>query len=268
MNYKMLVLDIDDTLLNSERHITPKTFQALIEWQQSGRHLVLASGRPTPSLLDVAKQLHMTQYNAYVISFNGAVITRLSDEQPIFSQTIDIAEQPQIIDYLQTNGLSVLTYTDDHRILIDKPNAFSDVESELTGLETLYNSTMIQQLATPRLKFIGVGDDNIVKQLDSQLNGHFGTATYVTTSKPFFLEFMHRDVSKGDSIKRLCQHLNVSLDEVIACGDGNNDLTMIETAGLGVAMANATPLLKNAADVITRSNDEDGIAEIIAQYLA
>lgn len=158
----------------------------------------------------------------------------------------------------------------DEYVVMDKSNDYSHIESQLTGIPDRYDPEAIanlSQLAKARMKFIGVGDPDLVAAADAELKGRFGDLTYATTSKPYFLEFVHHQVSKGQAIKVLCQHLGLTLDQVIACGDGNNDLTMIETAGLGVAMANATPLLKEAADHITLSNDQDGLVPIIRNFM-
>ena len=244
-DYQMLVLDIDDTLMTSENTISDATYQALMKAQEQGKKVVLASGRPTPSMIETAKQLKLDHFDSYIISFNGAAITSMADGQELFSQRLEAEAQDDIVRYIQAKGLTVLTYMDDY-VVMDKVNDYSHIESQLTGIPDRYDPEAIanlSQLAKARMKFIA------------------------TTSKPYFLEFVHHQVSKGQAIKVLCQHLGLTLDQVIACGDGNNDLTMIETAGLGVAMANATPLLKEAADHITLSNDQDGLVPIIRDFM-
>ena len=264
-HYQMLVLDIDDTLLTSNGTISLATQTALNALQEAGHYLVLASGRPTASMLPLAKKLRLDYYKSAIISFNGAEITDMSTGHSLLSQRIDPRDQTDIINYIQAKGLSVTTYTND-QIIVDYKNDYSHIEAELTRLPMSYQPEFIANLTKPRLKFIGVGDPNITLQCERELNGHFGQHTYVTTSKPYFLEFMNADVSKGKAIEVLCHHLNIPIKNVVACGDGNNDLTMIETAGLGVAMGNATPLLKQAADIITTSNNEDGLVPIIERY--
>ena len=268
-DYQMLVLDIDDTLMTSENTISDATYQALMKAQEQGKKVVLASGRPTPSMIETAKQLKLDHFDSYIISFNGAAITSMADGQELFSQRLEAEAQDDIVRYIQAKGLTVLTYMDEY-VVMDKVNDYSHIESQLTGIPDRYDSEAIanlSQLAKARMKFIGVGDPDLVAAADAELKGRFGDLTYATTSKPYFLEFVHHQVSKGQAIKVLCQHLGLTLDQVIACGDGNNDLTMIETAGLGVAMANATPLLKEAADHITLSNDQDGLVPIIRDFM-
>ena len=265
MTYKMLVLDIDDTLLNSQHEISETTFNRLMEFQAAGNYLVLASGRPTASMLQTAQELKLDHYDSYMISFNGAVVTGLAKREELFSQRMNIQEQQAVVQYIRDNDLVIVGYTEDG-IKVDRPNDYSHIEGELTGLPFEYDANHFDDLETAQLKLMGVGDPRIVKKLEAELNRTFGEETNAVTSKPYFLEFMHRLSSKGSSLLRLCDHLNIDISEVIACGDGNNDLTMIQTAGLGVAMANATDVLKEAADHITASNDEDGIVQVIDQF--
>lgn len=265
MTYKMLVLDIDDTLLTSQHEISETTFNRLMEFQAAGHHLVLASGRPTASMFQTAKELKLDHYNSHMISFNGAVVTALADRKEIFSQRMNVNEQQEVVQYIRDNGLTIVGYTEDG-IKVDHKNSHSHIEAELTGLPMDYDSEHFDHLDTPQLKLMGVGDPEIIKGLEAELNRSFGNETNAVTSKPYFLEFMHQLSSKGSSLLRLCDHLGIDISEVIACGDGNNDLTMIQTAGLGVAMGNATDTLKNAADYITASNDEDGIVQVINKF--
>lgn len=265
MTYKMLVLDIDDTLLTSQHEISEKTYKRLIEFQAAGNHLVLASGRPTASMFQTAELLKLDQYNSYMISFNGAVVTGLANRNELFSQRMNVEEQKAVVQYIRENDLVIVGYTKDG-IKVDGKNDYSHIEGELTGLPVDYDYEHFNTLNTPQLKLMGVGEPAIVKRLENELARSFGEETNAVTSKPYFLEFMHRLSSKGSSLLRLCEHVGIDISQVIACGDGNNDLTMIQTAGLGVAMANATDTLKNAADYITASNDEDGIVQVIDKF--
>ncbi|WP_124058937.1 Cof-type HAD-IIB family hydrolase [Vaginisenegalia massiliensis] len=266
MTYKMLVVDIDDTLLNSNHEISALTYQRLQDLQAAGVYLVLASGRPTESMVETARHLRLDLYQSYIISYNGAVVTRMSDQKELFSQRLEIEDQKALIQAIQSRHLCLTTYVDG-KILLDYPNQYSDVEAELTGLEANYSPQTIAELDKPCLKFMAVGDPSQVAEWNQELQGHFGKKVYATTSKPFFLEFMHQDVSKGEAISKLCHYLNMNLDAVIACGDGNNDASMIQVAGLGVAMANASDYLKSISDYITLSNDQDGLIKVIDEFI-
>lgn len=267
MTYKMLVLDVDDTLLNSDHVISEKTFTKLMDFQKAGHILVLASGRPKASLIQTALDLKLDHYDSHIISYNGADVTTVQNNLSLFNQPLDPKDQPEIVKFIQANDLIVIGYHGDG-IKADRPNDYSHIESELTGLDYEYDPTYFEQNDLAQPKFMGVGAPAIVQDLHKQLNNRFNEATYVTTSKPFYLEFMHKDVSKGQSLLRLCDHLGIDIKDVIAVGDSNNDVTMIETAGLGVAMGNATDELKGLADFVTDSNDEDGIIRVIDEFFS
>jgi len=103
--------------------------------------------------------------------------------------------------------------------------------------------------------------------IESEMKEKFGHLINVYRSEPFFLELMPHGVDKANSLKELLNHLNLSTEQMISCGDGYNDLSMIEYAGMGVAMANARDEIKKVADYITLSNDDDGIAHVIHEFM-
>lgn len=265
MAYKMLVTDIDDTLLNSHHQITEGNKRAIQSMLAAGYQVVLASGRPPYSVMKIAEELGLGDYQPYIIAFNGAVVQHLHTDEILYQQTLDLEEQTSLIQFLKDHGLAVLAYQG-NEIIVDHANEYTHVEEALTGLPTRYDETYCQQALGDQFKFIGVGDPTMVKRLESESGGRFGAKTRLTTSKSFYLEVVHQDVSKGTSLLKLCEHMGIHPSEVIAIGDGNNDLQMLQAAGLGVAMANGSAELRSAADEITLTNDDDGVAYIIDKY--
>ena len=142
-----------------------------------------------------------------------------------------------------------------------------NVEHELTGLpmQPVDNLKAFVQSNVPKL--MGVDDIDKISALNETIGGRFNDDIHATTSKPFFLEFMNKDVSKGKVLKQLVDKLDIKPSEVMAFGDSNNDKDMLELAGLGVAMGNANDNIKAIADVITDDHNQDGIARIVKQYL-
>ena len=265
MTYTSLVLDMDGTLLNSNHEINDLTFKKLLDFQEAGNRLILASGRPVFAMMDIAKQLKMDHYQSYLISYNGALISQVHPYEEIFSQSLNLDDQKEIIPYIQARGLTLLTY-DGSRIILDYENPHSHIEAEALGCEEDYNPQFFETLDHPVLKFIAVGDPDRIKEVDQEIGGSFGRETTVIQSQPYFLEIFNQKVSKGLAIEALGNRLGFGLDQVVAAGDGNNDLSMIEAAGLGVAMGNGSQAIKAAAQVITDTNDLDGLVPIIDQY--
>lgn len=265
MTYKCLVLDMDDTLVTDDNIITPKTKETLIKFQEDGYILVLASGRPLQGMLKEAYELELDKFGSYLISFNGASITRMSDQEVIFKKHIELDDQNALLDYFKEKGLAALTYHEG-KVMISEENDYTYIEADLTGMPMEYSADFFANLDEPMLKFIGVGHPDTVKPLEEDLGGKFGAHCNAITSKPFYLEVFHEDVSKGATLHQLASILDIDMQDIVAVGDGNNDITMIEEAGIGVAVENATDRLKAAADDITKSNNDEGVVAVVEKY--
>lgn len=265
MTYKCLVLDMDDTLVTDDNIITPKTKETLIKFQEDGYTLVLASGRPLQGMLKEAYELELDKFGSYLISFNGASITRMSDQEVIFKKHIELDDQNALLDYFKEKGLAALTYHEG-KVMISEDNDYTHIEADLTGMPMEYSADFFANLDEPMLKFIGVGHPDTVKPLEEDLGGKFGAHCNAITSKPFYLEVFHEDVSKGATLHQLASILDIDMQDIVAVGDGNNDITMIEEAGIGVAVENATDRLKAVADDITQSNNDEGVVAVVEKY--
>ncbi|MBG9982036.1 HAD family hydrolase [Aerococcaceae bacterium DSM 111020] len=265
MTYKCLVVDVDDTLINDTFVIPERTKKALIDFQEKGYQLVLASGRPMEGMLEEARELLLDKYGSYVISFNGATITKMDSMERLFEKHLEMEDQEALLTFFKENNLATLTYHNG-KIIIDHENVHTHVESELTGMPMEYDATFFEELTQPMLKFIGVGDEKIVKQLEAELGGQFGQSCNAVTSKPFYLEVFHKDVSKGQTLEHLAEILDIDMEEIVAVGDGNNDISMIQQAGVGIAVENATPELKAVSDDITGSNNDEGLLQVLEKY--
>lgn len=265
MTLKCLVLDMDDTLVTDDNIITIKTRETLIKFQEDGYQLVLASGRPIEGMVDVARELQLDQFGSHIISYNGGTITRMSDMETLFEKHIELEDRKNAVRYCQENGLSILTYFDG-KIIADYENEYTHIEALLTGMPIEYRPDFFEDLTTPILKFIGVGHEEVVRALEEELGGKFGQYCNAVSSKPIYLEIFHEDVSKGQTLHQLANILDIGMHNIVAVGDGNNDITMIQEAGIGVAVANATDRLKAAADDITKSNNDEGVVAVVEKY--
>lgn len=265
MQYKMLVLDLDDTLLTDDHKISARNKKRLIQAQQQGVYVVLASGRPTEAMLQFAQELELDKYGSYIISYNGAIITDMKNNLVIFEQTLTKEEIHELHDYSKDNGLHILTYKD-KQIVSDTESEYINVEKELTGLPinkvSCFKSTMNQSA----VKCILLDDPIRLKDFEPKLK-QAKQHLSVAISKPFFLEVMPKGIDKAASIQRLASKLNIKQQEIIAVGNAGNDLTMVEYAGLGVWVANVTPELRDKANTVVASNNDDGVAEVVEKYI-
>jgi len=266
MTYKMIVLDLDDTLLTSDHTISPRTKEALLAAQRRGKKVVLASGRPTFAMLDLAKELELARYGSYILSFNGASIIDCKTNESLFLSTLSPETVHRLDDLSKRDGVYIHTYVG-HEILTEEPNEYTTLEGQLTGMEIIPVADFKAAIQTPVVKCLMMAEETHLARVEQTLQQELAGELAVARSKPFFLEFTEDGVTKGTSLALLSEKLGIAQEEVIACGDGNNDLSMIEWAGLGVAMANAADTVKEKAQYMTASNDEDGVALVVEKFM-
>lgn len=264
--FKMVVLDMDDTLMNSDNEVSPETKSYLIDIQDKGYSVVLASGRPTEGMIPVARELQLNHNESFIISYNGGKTIKMSNEEVEVSKTVSKDNFDLIVDYCRERGFLVLTY-DNGYIIHDSDHEYMNIESELTGLPMKRVKDIKSYISRDVPKVMGVDYVYNITEARIDLNGFFNKDIDVTTSKPFFLEFMAKDVSKGNAIKALCKKENINLEEVVVFGDSLNDQSMFEVAGYSVAMGNASEELKESADEVTLDNDSEGIPHMLKKLI-
>lgn len=268
MSIKLVTIDIDDTLVNSAREITPRVKAAIQEATKAGTKIVLATGRPLTGVVDYLDELGLDhQDDQFAITYNGGIVQTTNGETLGGAELslVHYKELRQIADeldaYLQVETLDAAYTT--NRVI----NQWASRENFIIQMP-LHVADMAEM--TPEqhyVKCMMIGSEAQVTAWHASLPQHILDKYYVVKSTPNFLEFMNKDATKGNGLKRLAQHLDVSMDETMALGDQQNDLTMIKVAGLGVAMANAVPELKAAAHYETTSQNEDGVGRAIEKWV-
>ncbi|WP_343618261.1 Cof-type HAD-IIB family hydrolase [Flavobacterium sp.] len=261
----MLVLDMDDTLLTDDHRISDLNKKVLLEAQAKGVHVVLASGRPTSAMAAYAKELEMDLKDSYMISFNGAIISRVKDDFILFEQRLIPEQIHALYDYSQEKKTHIITYLD-NEIISETDSKYIDVEKEITGMHHHKVSSFKSYVDRPAVKCILLEEPSYLKGLEKDLKERMPHLS-VSMSKPFFLEVAQNGIDKAESLKLLAERLGVQQNEIIAVGNAGNDLTMIEYAGLGVWVDNVAPELRDKADIIVASNNNDGVAEVVQRYI-
>ena len=268
MDYKVLALDIDGTLVNSKKEISKPTLEALIDIQEQGYHVVLASGRPTGGMVKYADALNFDKYGSFVLSFNGARITDWRTKETIFNQTVPNNVVPELLEIAKANDVGMVVYKEGDLIIAGTEiNDYMMHEATLTGLPIEYRPEYFNNMECPTNKCLMAGEPEILIRLEKELQKRYHGLLLITRSEPFFLEFMPMNVDKAHSLVHLMNGLGMNAEQLICCGDGFNDISMIEIAGLGVAMENAQDRVKAAADYVTSSNDDNGIVKVIEKFL-
>lgn len=267
MNYRMIVLDLDGTLTNSKKQITPHTRQTLIRAQQQGVKVVLASGRPTYGIAPIAAQLELAAYGGYILAYNGGEIIDWKDREVLHAQVLD----PEVIPYMyrcaKENGFAIVTYRDNYVITETPDDEYVQKEAILNVMQTLKVDNFLEAIDFPVPKCLIVGEAERLLRLEKVMYEDLKQTNEVYRSEPYFLELVPKGIDKARSLAVLLNKVGIRREEVIACGDGFNDLSMIRFAGLGVAMQNAQPVVREAADFITLSNDEDGVAHVLERFV-
>jgi hypothetical protein len=267
--YKILALDIDGTLLNTKKEITPAVAAAVSRLQDAGIPVLIASGRPMQGIRHVADGLHMNERGGYILSFNGGRITEYKSGEVIYSKPVSQKYYKEVIEYADTLDASILTYDGDE-IITEKPdNKYVDIESSVVRMpvrkvENLYETIVRDNVAVD--KFLIVGEPEYMISQVEKMAEHFKGRLNVFQSEPFFIEVVPLGIDKASSLGVLLDRLGMTREELAACGDGKNDVTMIDYAGMGIAMENACDEVKAVADYITDSCDNDGVAKAIDKF--
>lgn len=267
MQYQIIVFDLDGTLTNSQKKITPKTKQAIEQIQQQGIRVVLASGRPTCGILPIAEELNLTKYGGFVLSFNGANVINMQTQEVIYQKTLPTQIIPSLCEFAQHHKINLLSYEGNTIITHASKDPYVIIESQVNHMQVKQISNLCDYIRFPVHKCMIVGDSDRLEKLEPIAVSQLGGQLNIYRSEPYFLEFMPQQIDKAYSLGKLLTHLGLDKQQMIACGDGFNDISMIAYAGLGVAMQNAQPSVKASADYITSSNDQDGIVKVIETFL-
>lgn len=263
----MIVLDLDGTLTNNKKVITPRTKQALMQAQEAGVHVVLASGRPTYGIIPLAKELELKENGGFILAFNGGKIIDCANNKVIFEQKLDEQLVPLLYEEAVKAGMEILTYQGEGIAATNKDDKYVQEEAFINKMPVMQYDDFLGQLVYPINKCLIVGDPFPLHELELRLAKELEGKMEVYRSADFFLECVPFGIDKARSLDRLIASLGIRREEIIACGDGYNDLSMIRFAGLGVAMANAAEDIRSEADFVTLSNEEDGVAHVVEHFI-
>lgn len=266
--YKLIAVDLDGTLVRSDQSISPRTIDTLVQVQQSGVKMAVASGRPTFGTAHVADALRLADFGGYVMSYNGGEIYDWGTKTRLHAQTLDEDIIPYIYMYAREHGMPIMTY-------IGK-EVVSEVENnEYINYSVMRNRMTLRKVedfvATAQgvgiVKCIIVGDPTLLPALEIEMQETLKGKAGVFRSEPFFLEIVPVGIDKAKGLSILLNKIGMQPSELIAFGDGYNDIPMLQFAGLGVAMGNAAEKIQKAADMVAQSNDDDGIAVLLEKLI-
>ena len=267
MNYKMIFLDIDGTLVNSKKEITEKTRSILQKKMQEGIIVCIASGRPFHVTIDFAENLGLFQYGGYICAHNGQKICDLGSGEDIFESFPSKIVCEKAYDFSKKNEMEFIAYCGD-MILTENPlGKFVRIESRVNKIPIKGVESMLRIMQNRKIKFILAYDKSNIEEKASELSEIIGDDADIFRSQECFIDVLPKGINKASQCLKLAKSLGIDRSETIAFGDGYNDIKMIESAGIGVAMKNGIDEIKQKADYITKyTNEEDGIANFLEWF--
>lgn len=270
MKYKLIVTDMDGTLLNSKGEVSIENKEALKELQSRGIHVAIATGRIYTTAKVYAKYLGIV---TPIICCNGAMVKNLENNEKIYSKAIDKEDCLKIVEICKKHNLYFHFYSDDtifgeelkNKMLYFSEWAKTLKEEDRIKIEIVKDIKEVFERET--IYKFGIQSENL-ELLDivrDEINSSLNCEAHKSLSD--MLDIMSKGVTKGNAIKSLAQSLGVELEEVIAIGDNENDISMIKYAGLGVAMGNAEDKVKRVSDFVTDTNDNHGVSKVIKEFM-
>lgn len=262
---KLVALDLDDTLLDPGLSISENCISLIQEIRQLGIMTTISTGRMYPSALPYALQLGI---DVPLITYQGACVKSSLSGEVLYFKPVPADLAQEVIKFFRQCGVHCHTYFED-RLVMESLTEEGRYYSNLIGVEATIVDDLAESLASKAaLKIMAIsGQEDKLLEIENGLKSRYGNELHITRSKPQFLEVMHPEADKAKALEVIAAHYLIDRAEVLAIGDSYNDLEMIEWAGIGVAMGNSNQAVKDAADYITSSNEEDGVAEALQRFV-
>ncbi len=280
--YRLIAVDLDDTLLDNQLKISPRVKGLIQELRGRGVVVTLATGRMFRSSRPIALELGL---DLPLITYQGALVKNCFSGEVLLHRTLAVEYALEIIGLAREKGLHINLYLNDE-LYVERLSPAGEAYARLAGVPVCLVPDLTGLLASENAvdenpvevklphangrigptKVLLIGDEQYLDNLQAVLKPHYGARVHITKSKPNFLEFTHPLANKGAALAELAKYYGVSRAETMAIGDSFNDLEMLEYAGLGVAMGNARQEIKARAGYVTAANDEDGVAEALQRF--
>ncbi|MDE5560777.1 MAG: Cof-type HAD-IIB family hydrolase [Bacteroidaceae bacterium] len=266
--YRLLALDVDGTLTRADGTISARTVEVVKRLQGLGMRLCIASGRPPYGIRPVAELLGMGHFGGYVIGFNGGILTDYATGETMYTASLPDEALPVVVECGHRPGHTMLTYSADMIYTENPSDRYVQVSHSRNGMAVCGVSDFLLQAPRPVPKCIITGCPCDMPALQREVSARLYGVADVYLSDAFFLEVVRCGTDKADALLRLMDHLGLTHDNLVAAGDGHNDMGMIRLAALGIAMGNAHPDVRQVADVVAPPAAEDGLAAVLEMLIA
>ncbi len=265
--YRLLALDLDGTLTNHQKQVSDKNKLYIRRAQEAGVDIILASGRPVIGIENVARALDLYHTGGYILAYNGGQIIDCKTGKSLVERFIPMSYYHDICDVIHHFRAFPLTYNDVGVICENDEDMYVKKEGYNNSVPVIKVPSLEAEVRKPVVKFMVVGEPSELAKAKIHLEQRFKGLLNIFFSEPYFMEVTPPGIEKASALAELIKILNVPREALMACGDGLNDIPMLEYAGFSVAMDNAYEETKKVADYIAPSNESDGVAEAIERFI-
>ncbi|HFD6680309.1 TPA: sugar-phosphatase [Providencia alcalifaciens] len=268
MSIKLVAIDLDGTLLNSQHQISPVVKEAITRAHEQGVRIVLASGRPYSGIQPYLQELGLDTANNYCISNNGSVIHQTNDGSHLYENLLDFADYQYFAELASNVGVHMHALADNTMFTANRHiSRYTIHDAYITNTPLVYCPVNEMESSLSFTKIMMIDHP---EKLDVGISyipeNTFENYSLIKTS-PYFLEISNKDASKGSALKVLCDKLALTPDKVMSIGDQNNDVTMLQYSSVSVAMGNAAPHIREIVKFVTSTNDCDGVAVALNKFI-
>lgn len=277
MAIKVIIMDIDGTLVNDEKVITPLTKETLLKAQDKGVRLVLASGRPTSGLLKLAEELDMENHHGLFVCFNGSKVVDCQSHETLYNRAISVEDSKAVLEHLKNFKARPMFDKDEYMYVNDvfdntityKGKSFNVMQYESRGNNYILceKRDLAAFVDFEINKILTFGDPDYLQAHYKEMMEPFKDRLNCMFTSDFYFEYTAKGVDKAKALDSVLIPMGYKKEEMMAFGDAQNDKSMVEYVGLGVAMGNASDELKAVANEITDTNNNDGIAKAIMKHI-
>lgn len=265
--YKLIALDLDGTLLRNDKTISEHNIEMIKKAREKGVKVVLCTGRPIDGVIWLIDLLDLKNENDYTVCYNGAIVKNNISQDIIFEQPLRMSDFKDLYKLSKELRVNIHALTNEE-VVTPKNSKYTKLEAELNGITI--KEIPIDKLAdnTDIIKVMYVDEPDYLKDVIKKVKDKgLGEKYTLVQSAPFFFEFLKYGINKWTAVKMLAEKLGIKEEEIICVGDAGNDYHMIKNAGLGVAMENGFKEIKEIADYITSTNEEDGVGKVIEKFI-
>lgn len=266
---KLLFTDLDGTLLNNDSQVSPGTKAFLDDFLAAGNKLILSSGRPKDSVLEVKENAGLTQNGILLICSNGTQVYDCDSRTTIMEKRLPLPYVSYLQEQASKYNIHIQTYREDAVVSPADDDEIKFYRRKI-HLPLIVSPNLTDALTEAPHKMLAISLDDFDKLESFRLGISEWAQGRLQTiySSDIYLELFEHTAGKGNAVRFVCDYFGVPLLDAYAAGDADNDISMLEAAGCGIAMANATDRVKQAADVVTElDNDKDGLADMMRRLL-